>query len=292
MMYSPVLPPSSSSPAGITGIKPSLLHFTFNQSQRRFVLLAFIAVVLFTYIATLADVDVDPPSSVASVSVPLPALTKLLTATDAPSVTQAMQQVRDPRLIPGTNLTATIVFPHDTTHIDWVDEHLSDLPVVVYSYNDQEAEHYAPGHCNEADTYLQYIIDYYHDLPDINIFLHSHVSAWHVAEPGLIETLKTLRWQRLYERGLTSFTCWAYYTELQRGVFKGVIYGQWEAFEHLWGPMFSGEFGEHPPERMSAYQASSFAVTRQAIKSRPLSFYRRAKKWCTDASNEDAQMTG
>lgn len=55
--------------------------------------------------------------------------------------------------------------------------------------------------------------------------------------------------------------------------------------------MFKNEFGSSPPDVLAAYQGSSFAVKREAILSRPLSFYRHIKKWCTDTS-EDPYMTG
>jgi len=197
----------------------------------------------------------------------------------------------DDREIPHENITAMIVFPSADGYIDWVQNDLSNLPTMVYSYSNPDARYYAPGHCNEGDTYLQYIIDHYHDLPDINIFLHSHTESWHTAQPGIIPTLQTLRWKSLMSRNMTSFTCAGYYIELHRGEPKDVIFDQWEAFERLWGPMFMGEFGSSPPEVMTAHQASSFAVKREAILRRPLSFYRYTKKWCTE-TNEDPQMTG
>ena len=111
-----------------------------------------------------------------------------------------------------------------------MDEYLTDLPVIVYNYLDPDARYYAPGRCNEGDTYLQYIIDHYHDLPDINIFLHSHTESWHTAQPGIIPTLQTLRWKSLMSRNMTTFTCFRHYTFLRRGDPKDLQPGQWDFY--------------------------------------------------------------
>lgn len=61
----------------------------------------------------------------------------------------------------------------------WLDTYLSDIPHVVYQIDEPNKTHGAQhatiaNKGNEAMAYLQFIIDYYHQLPNATAFVHGH----------------------------------------------------------------------------------------------------------------------
>lgn len=202
--------------------------------------------------------------------------------------TKATARELDPRYLPQHNVTATFVFPNKASTIDWVTEKVAPhYHTMVYSYSDPNATLYAPGRCNEVDTYLQYIIEHYHDLPDVTVLLHNHETSWHTVEPGIVDTINTLKWQNILKWDLMSFTCNVYVTHKD----DGGIPQQWEVWHRIWEEMFHGQFGKSPPPELAAFAAASMAVTRKAIHRQSLAFYRAAKDWCTHTT-EDPMWTG
>lgn len=87
----------------------------------------------------------------------------------------------------GSNYTKCLVVPHlKNEDTSWIEGELGDmlesgaLSTAVYTVDDRSAELHPPknkGH--EVVVYLSYIIDFYDELADVNIFMHWHRYAWH-----------------------------------------------------------------------------------------------------------------
>ncbi|EMC94853.1 hypothetical protein BAUCODRAFT_149938 [Baudoinia panamericana UAMH 10762] len=88
---------------------------------------------------------------------------------------------------PGSNYTRCLVVARlKSESTAWIDEQLDDmlasglLSKAVYTVDDRSAPLHPPrnkGH--EVMVYLSYIIDFYDDLADVNIFMHAHRYTWH-----------------------------------------------------------------------------------------------------------------
>jgi Protein of unknown function (DUF3431) len=84
----------------------------------------------------------------------------------------------------GWPYTKMMVTPRTSSEdVLWIAENLGaseHFKAAIYTVDGMNAELHPPknkGH--EAMVYLTYIIDNYHSLSDINIFMHSHRFAWH-----------------------------------------------------------------------------------------------------------------
>ena len=88
---------------------------------------------------------------------------------------------------PWSNYTRTLVVPkmqdEDTA---WIENQLGDmlesglLTKAIYHMDDLSAKlHPVENKGHEVMAYLTYLIDFYDDLPDVAIFMHSHRFAWH-----------------------------------------------------------------------------------------------------------------
>jgi len=100
---------------------------------------------------------------------------------------------------------------------DWITLELGDmldsglLSKAVYVVNDKHAPLRPPknkGH--EVMVYLTYIIDFYHELADVNIFMHAHQYAWHNNE--LLDTdaalmIRYLSPERVTREGYMNLRC-------------------------------------------------------------------------------------
>ena len=65
-------------------------------------------------------------------------------------------------------------------HVDWIQEELPDIYTAIYVADDETAALHPPvNKGNEAMVYLTYIIDNYHSLSDVTIFIHNHEISWH-----------------------------------------------------------------------------------------------------------------
>ena len=111
-----------------------------------------------------------------------------------------------------TNYTRILVVPQtskDSTA--WIDEKLLNIEVALYHVDDPTATPQPPlnkGH--EVMVYLTYIIDHYHDLPDIIIFLHAHRQAWHNTDLlgfDAVEMVNRLSAERVTRQGYMNLRC-------------------------------------------------------------------------------------
>lgn len=86
-------------------------------------------------------------------------------------------------------INLSIVSSHYGEDLEWLSK--SEWPVIVYSKN-PDSEHFK-GLKNvgrEATSYLKYIIDNYHDLPEYIAFIHGHEDAWHHGKGNLLDLIK------------------------------------------------------------------------------------------------------
>ncbi|OCK79828.1 hypothetical protein K432DRAFT_426214 [Lepidopterella palustris CBS 459.81] len=84
----------------------------------------------------------------------------------------------------GYNYTRTLVVARTAEEdVDWVESELrsiSFLETAIYTVDAPTAPFIVPenkGH--EVMPYLTYIIDHYHNLSDITMFMHAHSATWH-----------------------------------------------------------------------------------------------------------------
>ena len=104
-----------------------------------------------------------------------------------------------------TDYNRVIVIPRvSNDNVSWVEELIPDENVIVYTADDQQSNRHPPKNKgNEAMIYLTYIIDHYHELPDIIIFMHAHRYAWHNSDllgfdaAEMIKRLSNIRVSRL-----------------------------------------------------------------------------------------------
>ncbi len=144
-----------------------------------------------------------------------------------------------------------------------------------------------PNIGHEAHTYLHYIIENYHRLPEIVIFLQGklddHIAVHH--NP----------WQYYYIAHKTGrcFACSAQYsnwgriihnepyiTELRNGIMKLSPYN----FAQFWQVLF--ESNSHPRDILQNYHGC-FAIKRERILARPKIFYQKAIKLVSDHVNPE-----
>jgi hypothetical protein len=113
------------------------------------------------------------------------------------------------------NFTRTLVIPklaeEDT---EWVTQFLGDddlLTPAIYTVDDPNADLTVPqnkGH--EVMVYLTYIIDHYHNLSDVTMFMHSHQIAWHnndLLDSSAVNLVRRLNSQKVMRDGYMNLRC-------------------------------------------------------------------------------------
>ena len=162
----------------------------------------------------LTDTDVIPPLNVS---------TNLLAGTYGCLIGPAGLQV--PRALNGTLLlpsgrpkaasmsySRTLVIPRlATDDTSWIERLSPEITVALYTVDDPSAAQNSPknkGH--EVMVYLSHIIDYYDELSDITIFMHSHRQAWHNSELlgfDAVEMVNNLRSEMVTRQGYFNMRC-------------------------------------------------------------------------------------
>ncbi|KAK6355833.1 hypothetical protein TWF718_000214 [Orbilia javanica] len=181
----------------------------------------------------------------------------------------------------------------------WVKEKLPDWRPVIYavdSRTDKDYLHVLVNKGRESMPYLTYLIDFYDDLSDINVFIHAHENgyprAWHNdpqnAEYSAVKMLQFLRLDNIREKGYVNLRCTpnpGCPAELHpQGQFfdKGSIEIGWKK---LWGHMYGND---SYPESVGVACCAQFAVTKQKIHEQPKEFYEKLMDWLLTTDEEDA----
>lgn len=112
----------------------------------------------------------------------------------------------------GSKYTKTLVVPRTKEEdVDWIARELPDWDTAVYVADDPKAPLHPPknkGH--EVMIYLTYIIDFYDNLPDVAVFIHSHQTAWHNEEifgTNSAVMLRRLSLDRVIREGYMNTRC-------------------------------------------------------------------------------------
>lgn len=113
---------------------------------------------------------------------------------------------------PGSTYNKTLVVPRTTKEdTSWINKELPDWNTAVYVVDDPGAPFHPPknkGH--EVMVYLSYIIDFYDELPDVAVFMHSHQKAWHnedFFDGDAAEILRRLSLERVIREGYMNTRC-------------------------------------------------------------------------------------
>lgn len=136
---------------------------------------------------------------------------------------------------------------------------------------------------NEGAAYLSYIIDNYHSLPNVILFLHGHRYQWHNDEPlyDHLPLISAINTSYVVEVGYTALRCTWYPgcpvnlrpTELQH---HEDPWSYEREFAAAWSALFPDEA---MPEAVGAPCCAQFAVTGDVIRQRPVDAYERLRTW-------------
>lgn len=186
---------------------------------------------------------------------------------------------------PGSNYSRVMVIPRTKNEdIDWIDQELPGMNLTVYMADDIRAPLHPPknkGH--EVMIYLSYIIDHYHELPEIVIFMHAHRWTHHnniFLGADASQMLRRLSNEHVARAGYVNMRChwdpgcpeWLHFNGT-----KELIGKQEETYlAKSWKELF-------PLERFPAFLAqpccAQFALSRERIRSIPLGRFTFYRDW-------------
>ncbi|KAJ5156577.1 hypothetical protein N7492_009380 [Penicillium capsulatum] len=194
---------------------------------------------------------------------------------------------------PGSNYSKTLVVPKTRSEdADWIAEELPDWDTAIYVPDDPKAALHPPknkGH--EVMIYLTYIIDFYHELPEVAVFMHSHRYAWHnddIFDGDAAQILKHLSLDRVVREGYMNTRCshgpgcpdW-----MHPGAFEEDESKQEEVMlARAWAELFPDE---PVPSVLSQPCCAQFALSRDRIRSIPRARFVFYRDWLlrTDLSD-------
>jgi len=178
----------------------------------------------------------------------------------------------------------------DPAGVAWIHDTLKDIPnKAIYIVDDVNAPlHLDRNKGREAMVYLKYILEHYDKLSDVTIFFHSSRVAWHnnvlMAQDGAI-MINNLRREHVIDQGYFNMRC-----ELYPGCPKWIKWNPTKE-ENAWFPertadLFSEKLWDrlfpnrtHNPGTLSQPCCSQFALSRDRIRSVPLSQYEALRDW-------------
>lgn len=186
---------------------------------------------------------------------------------------------------PGSPYSRVMVLPRmKDDDIGWISELLPGMNLSAYIVDDPEAPLHPPrnkGH--EVMVYLSYIIDHYHELPDIVVFMHAHRYTHHNNEFlgfDASQMIKRLSNEYVMRQGYVNLRChwdpgcpeWLYFNGTEQLLGK-----QEEAFlAQSWRELF-------PFEPFPSYLAqpccAQFALSKERILSIPLGRFTFYRDW-------------
>lgn len=146
-------------------------------------------------------------------------------------------------------------------------------------------------------AYLTYMIDNYHILPNISIFVHSHRDgyprAWHTDAPDYsnVYSITHLRQDVVMSRGYVNLRCngipGCSPPELQMNREpKDPTRTAENAYPIAWRELMEPDLP--CPTEVAAPCCSQFAASRDQIQKRPKSDYERYRQWLIDTELDDA----
>ncbi|KAG4436088.1 hypothetical protein IFR05_008444 [Cadophora sp. M221] len=145
------------------------------------------------------------------------------------------------------------------------------------------------GH--EVMVYLTYIIDHYHNLSDVNIFMHSHRMAWHnngLLDGDAVQVISRLSSERVQREGYVNLRChwdpgcpnWMHPGSVEEDVGKQ----EQTMLAKSWSELFPVD---HIPNVLAQPCCAQFAVSGDRIRSLPLARYVFLRDWLMRTSMSD-----
>ena len=185
----------------------------------------------------------------------------------------------------GSQYSRVMVVPRmKEEDISWIHKELPDLNLTTYVADDPRAPLHPPknkGH--EVMVYLSYIIDHYHGLPDISIFMHAHRWTHHnnvLLGADASQMLRRLSNEHVIREGYVNMRChwdpgcpeWLHFNDTEELLAK-----QEQAYlAKSWKELFSLE----PfPAYLAQPCCAQFALSRERIRSIPLSRFVFLRDW-------------
>ena len=132
-------------------------------------------------------------------------------------------------------------------------------------------------------TYLTYILEFYENLPDVSIFMHSHRVAWHnddLLNYDAVEMIKRLSSERVLRNGYMNMRChwmpgcpeWIHPAEVEPDKEKL----EQSMIADAWAELFPGK---EIPRVLAQPCCSQFALSRDRILSIPKETYGHYRAW-------------
>ena len=196
----------------------------------------------------------------------------------------------------GEKYTRTLVIPRiSSENTDWVQEYFQKdeyFDYKVYAVDTAGAPLSVPqnkGH--EVMVYLTYIIDHYHNLSDVNIFMHSHRKAWHnndLLDGDAVQVVSRLSSERVQREGYMNLRChwdpgcpnWIHPGMVEEDVGKQ----EQTMLARSWSELFPLN---HVPNVLAQPCCAQFAVSGDRIRSLPLERYLYLRDWLLRTSLSD-----
>jgi hypothetical protein len=183
---------------------------------------------------------------------------------------------------------------------------------IVYIADNPHATYSVPmNKGNEAMVYLSFLIDRYHNLPEIMVFMHAGRIAWHnndllqwssalmvsrlrrsyIHNKGFVNLLCDikLRSSRIYHATESGFP--AYVLTREDGLRPELRHNtdsEYARFHEIWSSIFPGR---PVPTSLGSVAGAQFALTRETARKIPLDELIRLRQWIIDAGL-DAKSAG
>jgi hypothetical protein len=182
------------------------------------------------------------------------------------------------------NVSRTLVLGHTKKEdMSWIHNELPHINTALYSVDHPKPPFVVKKNKgNEAMVYLSYIIDNYHNLPDVVLFFHAHRKAWHnnfLHDNDAVRTILELDPAEVIRSGYVNTRC-----ELEPGCpgcagsskagnpttrLDTLINDVWKELHMV----------DTVPSVIGQPCCAQFAASRKAILARPLSHYLHYRDW-------------
>ena len=184
--------------------------------------------------------------------------------------------------------------------VSWLYNHFPDANVTIYEVDAQPDKLKIPKNKGrEAMVYLTYLIDEYDSLPDVSIFFHPHQYAWHNSDlhgQNILDMLENLNPAHVTRVGYMPLRCqhnpgcpdWNHLDQPQSELDSFLRQEEKYFISSTWKELNP----ELPvPVTLSEPCCSQFALSRDRVRSVPLSKYRQYRDWLLNTKLDD-QISG